>query len=68
MPTKTSYLTARQAAFTLHVSLRTIQRWLADGAFPGALKFGDGAKSPYMIPRADIEAIKRARTKTVQAR
>ena len=61
-------LTAQQAADELDVPLRTLHNWIAAGEFPDAVKLGDGLTSAYMIPRANVEAKKRARAKLAQAR
>ncbi len=55
-------LTTRQVAERLEVTLRTVQRWVDIGRFPGAYRLDpDANRSPYLIPVADVEAFEERR-------
>jgi excisionase family DNA binding protein len=48
-------LTPAEAAALLRVSLRTIQRWTADGTLPSAVRFG----ATVRYTRADVLKLER---------
>ncbi len=54
-------LSVTDVAEQLGVTVRTVQRWVRDGHFPGAFKVGPGKTSPYVIPVEDFEAYIEAR-------
>lgn len=48
-------LTVREAAKALGARVRTVQKWLNQGHFPGAYKLGPGTTSPWRIPQTDVD-------------
>lgn len=54
--TEPGMFTIAEAATWAGVAARTIRRRLHDGRFPGAVRQGTTASSPWWIPVADLEA------------
>lgn len=54
--TEPGMFTIAEAATWAGVAARTIRRRLHDGRFPGAVRQGTTASSPWLIPVADLEA------------
>ncbi len=54
-------LSTREVADLLQVHPTTIQNWIRKGYFPNAYKVGLGRNSPYVIPKADVDAFLQAR-------
>lgn len=54
--TEPGMFTIAEAATWAGVGDRTIRRRLHDGRFPGAVRQGTTASSPWLIPVADLEA------------
>jgi excisionase family DNA binding protein len=59
-------LNTSDVAERLGVDVRTVQRWIAAGRFPGAYRVDpQGSRSPYLIPENDVVAFEERRKQTV---
>ena len=54
-------LTAPQVAKMLRVTSATINRWCKAGDFPNAYRLNPYTKSPWRIPRGDVDLFKQKR-------
>ena len=54
-------LTAPQVAKILGVTSASINKWCKEGLFPHAYRLNPTRKSPWRIPRRDIELFKQKR-------
>lgn len=56
---KQQYLTSSQVAEEFGVDTRTVARWIKRGLLPNAEKAYEGLRAPYLIPVADVEALRK---------
>ena len=61
---KPAMMTVSQVAELFEVNVTTVHDWLAAGKFPGAFKIEDKRTAPYLIPIAEVEAYKKARSQS----
>lgn len=54
-------LTAPQVAKILHVTSASVNRWCKQGLFPNASRINPFTKSPWRIPRGDVDLFKQKR-------
>ena len=55
-----AFYTVAEVAELLDRPLRTVQRWVREGElFPNAKRLNpEASRSPYLIPAADVEAVR----------
>ena len=61
---KPAMMTVSQVAELFDVNVTTVRDWIAAGIFPGAFKIEDKRTAPYLIPTAEVEAYKKARSQS----
>lgn len=59
-------MTVSQVAELFGVDVKTVNNWIhaEESPFPGAFKIEDKRTAPYLIPTAEVEAYKKARSQS----
>jgi predicted site-specific integrase-resolvase len=63
---KGEFMKASEVAKEFDVSLRTVNRWIKSGYFPGSIRRNPRAyNSTYIVPKEAVEKFKKERASTV---